>query len=137
MKLYNVNARPSVKAPGNRFEGTVWVDEIAMLDLPSRLKANSVTFEPGARTAWHTHPVGQVLFAIFGVGRVQVEGQDVVELRPGDVAVIEPHERHWHGASEGFLFCHIALNETLGKPGDPGNDTQWQEMVAAAAPATA
>ena len=90
------------------------------------MRATNVTFNPGARTAWHSHPVGQTLWAVAGVGRVQVEGEDIVELKPGDVAIIPPDTRHWHGAAPDRIFTHLAMSET----GEDGGGTAWFEKVA-------
>jgi quercetin dioxygenase-like cupin family protein len=108
------------------FTGTVWLDEIAIGVPPSMLRVHAVTFEPGARTAWHSHPVGQVLHVLSGVGRVQQQSGAVVEIRPGDTVWIDAGERHWHGAAPDRLFVHLAVQEARAD----GNEAQWFEQVA-------
>ncbi len=107
------------------FTGTVWLDEIAVGEPPSNLRVHSVTFQPGARTAWHTHPLGQVLHVVSGVGRVQRAGGSVREVRPGDTVWIAPGERHWHGASPDRVFMHIAVQEATAD----GEEASWLEHV--------
>lgn len=111
MDIHAADARPSQRGRQEWFTGTVWLDEIAVCGPPSRLNIARVTFEPGARTAWHTHPVSQVLHVLSGVGRVQKEGEAVRTLRPGDTVVIGPGENHWHGAAPNCLFVHLAVQE--------------------------
>ena len=89
------------------------------------MRATNVTFSPGARTAWHQHPVGQTLWVVAGIGRVQVEGEPVQELRPGDTAIIPPNTRHWHGATPDRVFTHLAMSETT----EDGSGTEWFEKV--------
>lgn len=108
------------------FTGTVFQDPVLVGTAPSRMRATNVSFTPGARTAWHQHPVGQTLLVMMGVGRVQCEGEPVQELRPGDVAIIPPNVRHWHGAAPNRLFTHLAMSET----GDDGGGTEWFELVS-------
>ena len=124
MDVIEAAARPSRRGPAEWFTGVVWIDEIAVCGPPSRVTFNRVTFEPGARTHWHTHPVGQVLHVLSGVGRVQKEGEPVRVLRPGDTAVIAPGERHWHGAAPDRLFVHLAVQEKEG-----GSAVTWLEPV--------
>jgi quercetin dioxygenase-like cupin family protein len=99
--------------PGDpdRFAGTVWIDQIAVGTTPSRLRSNSVHFTPGARTAWHTHPVGQVLHVVEGTGRVGERGRPVHEVRAGDTIVTEAGEWHWHGAAPHHFMTHIGMTE--------------------------
>ena len=105
MEIRRANARPTRKAPAERFIGDVWQDEVLVGQAPSRMRATNVTFSPGARTAWHQHPVGQTLWVVAGVGRVQLEGEAVREIRPGDTAMIPPNTRHWHGAAPDRSRC--------------------------------
>lgn len=126
LKLFRANDRPTKIAPASNFTGTVLQDEVLVGEAPSRMRATNVTFTPGARTAWHQHPVGQTLLAMSGVGRVQVEGEPVQELRPGDTAVIPPNTRHWHGSAPDRLFTHLAMSET----GEDGGGTEWFEQVS-------
>lgn len=126
MKIERANARPTKQAPADRFTGQVWQDEVVVGTAPSRMRATNVSFTPGARTAWHSHPVGQVLWVVSGVGRVQVEGKPVQELRPGDTAMIPPNTRHWHGAAPDRLFVHLAMSEV----NDKGEGTEWFEKVS-------
>ncbi len=95
-----------------------------MAPAPARLNASRVSFEPGARTAWHTHPLGQTLYVISGIGRVQAKGGPIREIRPGDVVWIPPNEKHWHGASPGNSMTHIAMQEAL-----DGVYSTWMEHV--------
>lgn len=125
MELYRANARGTKQASADNFTGTVWQDPVIVGTAPSRMRATSVSFCPGARTAWHSHPVGQTLYVIQGVGRVQLEGEPVQELHPGDTAVIPPNTRHWHGSAGDRLFTHLAMSEI----DDQGNGTQWFEHV--------
>ena len=125
MEIKRANARPTRKAPADRFTGDVWQDEVLVGQSPSRMRATNVTFSPRARTAWHSHPVGQTLWAVAGVGRVQLEGEPVVELRPGDTAMIPPNTRHWHGAAPDRIFTHLAMSEV----DDAGGGTAWFEHV--------
>ena len=115
MDIHLAGSRPSRRAPKENFIGTVWQDPIVTPQAPARLVANRVAFEPGARTAWHTHPLGQTLYVISGVGRVQTKGQPVREIKAGDVVWIPPGEKHWHGG---------AMQESL-----DGNHATWLEQV--------
>ena len=90
------------------------------------MRATNVSFSPGARTAWHAHPVGQTLYCISGIGRVQLEGEQVQELHPGDTALIPPDTRHWHGAAPDRIFVHLAMSEC----NDKGEGTSWFEKVS-------
>jgi len=109
MKIVGSRDRVSKPGPAEYFTGTVWVDEIVTADLPSRVRMNRVSFMPGARTAWHTHPLGQVLHVLSGSGLVQKEGGLVTEIHPGDTVIIAPGERHWHGAGPENTMVHLAL----------------------------
>ena len=125
MKIVSSNERPSRKGPADWFTGNVWIDEIAIGSEPSRLRFFRVSFEPGARTAWHTHPVGQTLHVLTGSGLVQLMGQPVREIHPGDTVTIAPNARHWHGASESNTLVHLAIQEVDAK----GVDVVWLEPV--------
>ncbi|MGA2635210.1 MAG: cupin domain-containing protein [Terracidiphilus sp.] len=125
MKILSSNDRASRKGLSDWFTGNVWLDEIAVGVEPSRLSFFRVSFEPGARTAWHTHPVGQTLHILTGSGLVQLEGQKVQEIHPGDTVVIAPNERHWHGASASNTMVHLAIQEM----DDQGVNVVWMEKV--------
>ena len=124
MKITRSGATPSGKGPADWFTGTVRIDPLLQTEAPARLSGATVTFEPGARTAWHTHPLGQTLVVTAGFGRVQREGGPVEEIRPGDVVWFPPGERHWHGASPATAMTHIALQEAL-----DGKVVDWLEHV--------
>jgi quercetin dioxygenase-like cupin family protein len=114
----------SRRMPADWFTGTVWQDPIIEASEPARVRAAVVRFEPGARTNWHTHPLGQTLYIVSGTGRVQSWGGPQREIRPGDVVWIPPQEKHWHGAGPTTTMVHIAIQEALdGKPVD------WLEKV--------
>jgi quercetin dioxygenase-like cupin family protein len=125
MDVIEAAARASRRGNAEYFTGTVWIDEVTASRPPSRVTANRVTFEPGARTNWHTHPVGQVLHVLTGVGRVQKAGEPVRVLRPGDTAIIGPGEKHWHGAAPDRVFVHLAVQEVEG-----GSAVTWLEPVS-------
>ena len=124
MNITRVGSQPSTKGPEEWFTGTVRIDPLFQANAPARAMAASVTFEPGARTAWHTHPLGQTLIVTAGVGRVQREGGPVEEIRPGDVIWFPPGEKHWHGASPTTFMTHIAIQEQL-----DGKTVDWMEKV--------
>jgi len=124
MDITLAGTRPTRRAPKEYFTGTVWQDPIVQAPAPARLVSNRVAFEPGARTAWHTHPLGQTLYVIAGVGRVQSKGGPVREIRPGDVVWIAPGEKHWHGAAPTTGMTHIAMQEA-----DGGKYVEWMEQV--------
>ena len=109
----------------NWFSGRVWIDELAVSPEPDRVYVLRVSFEPAARTAWHTHPHGQTLHILSGVARIQREGEPIVEAYPGDTVWFEPNERHWHGAAEGRTMVHLALQRT----DDHATSAYWQEHV--------
>jgi len=125
MRILTNTMRACRKGPDAWFTGTVWINEVVTGASPSRLRANHVSFEPGARTAWHTHPVGQALHVLSGVGRVQLRGGLVEEIRPGDSVWIEPNEVHWHGAGPRFTMTHLAIQEA----DEHGVDVVWLEHV--------
>jgi quercetin dioxygenase-like cupin family protein len=118
-------SRPSQKGPDDWFTGTVRVDPLFQAPDPARVGAGQVTFEPGARTAWHTHPLGQTLIVTAGLGWVQREGGPIEEIRPGDVVWFPPGLKHWHGASPTTAMTHIAIQESLG-----GKNVDWLEKVS-------
>jgi quercetin dioxygenase-like cupin family protein len=124
MNIHHAGSRPTRKAPKEYFTGTVWQDPIIATEAPARIVSTRVSFEPGARTAWHTHPLGQTLYVISGVGRAQTKGGAVCEIRPGDVVWIPPGEKHWHGASPANGMTHIAMQESL-----DGSYVTWMEQV--------
>lgn len=126
MEIFESDKRSTTKARSDWFTGDVWMDEIAAAGEPSRLRVLRVTFAPGARTAWHTHPTGQILHVVSGIGFVQLEGQPARTIKPGDTVVIEPGERHWHGATPGHLFVHLAIQGT----DEAGNSATWFEHVS-------
>ena len=125
MEITRAGSKPSGKGPGGWFTGTVRIDPLFNAFDKARVQGASVTFEPGARTAWHTHPLGQTLVVTSGMGRAQRDGGPIEEIRPGDVVWFAPGEKHWHGASPTTAMTHIALQERLG-----GNVVDWMEQVS-------
>jgi len=125
MEVKRIGSEPSRKAPAEYFTGTVRIDPLFQSPEPARASAGSVTFEPGARTAWHTHPLGQTLIIVSGFGWVQREGGPIEEVRPGDVVWFPPSLKHWHGASPTTAMTHIAIQETLN-----GKNVDWLEKVS-------
>ena len=119
------NERQTTPGPQEWFTGTVYIDAITAPTPPSRLGANSVHFAPGARTAWHTHPLGQTLWVTEGVGRCQREGGPIEVIRPGDRVFFEPGENHWHGAAPDRFMAHIAMQEA----DDAGSPVSWGRHV--------
>src|SRR6201985_116375 len=113
MEIKKAGSQPSAKGPSDWFTGTVRIDPLFSAPEPARVVGASVTFEPGARTAWHNHPLGQTLLVTSGLGRAQCEGGPIEEIRPGDVIWFGPNERHWHGASPDTAMTHIAIQEAL------------------------
>ena len=124
MKIMRSGSRPSGKGPEDWFTGTVRIDPLFAAEAPSRMAGNLVTFEPGARTAWHTHPLGQTLIVTHGCGWVQTEGGKKEEIKPGDVVWIPADTRHWHGAQPQSAMSHYAIVEPLN-----GSNVQWMEKV--------
>jgi quercetin dioxygenase-like cupin family protein len=122
MDIKRGGTRPSGKGPAEYFTGSVRVDPLFEAPEPARMRCAHVTFEPGARTAWHTHPLGQTLIVTSGLGWVQVEGGSVEQIRPGDVVWFAPGEKHWHGASAQTAMSHIAIQEALN-----GRPVTWME----------
>ena len=125
MDIKRIGSQPSGKGPAEYFTGTVRVDPLNNPPEPARVGMNLVTFEPGARTAWHTHPLGQTLIVTAGCGWVQREGGPVQVIRPGDVVWFPPGERHWHGATVTTAMSHIAVQEKLN-----GSPVHWMEKVS-------
>jgi quercetin dioxygenase-like cupin family protein len=124
MDIKRAGTKPSIKGPADWFTGTVRIDGLFDATAPARAGAGAVTFEPGGRTAWHTHPLGQTLIVLFGRGLVQREGGPIEEIRPGDVVWFAPGEKHWHGASPENAMQHIAIQEAL-----DGKAVDWMEHV--------
>jgi quercetin dioxygenase-like cupin family protein len=124
MEIRRSGSQPSQWAPENNFTGRVRVDPILNAQAPATVKASNVTFEPGARTAWHKHPLGQLLIVTAGCGWVQHEGGPVEEIHAGDVVWINPDERHWHGATEKTAMTHISISEVV-----KGQPVEWMEKV--------
>ncbi len=125
MDIFKAGSRASITANPDWFTGTVWQDPIVETPDPARARAVSVRFDPGARTNWHTHPLGQTLHVVSGAGRVQVWGESVQQIRPGDTVWIPPHEKHWHGAEPKVAMVHIAIHEAL-----DGVHVNWLEPVS-------
>jgi len=125
MDIKRSGSQPSGKGPAEYFTGTVRVDPLFRTSAPARTVGASVTFEPGARTAWHTHPLGQTLIVIAGCGRVQRWGDPIEEIRPGDVVWFAPGEKHWHGAAATTAMTHIAIQEQ-----HEGKTVDWLEAVS-------
>lgn len=125
MEIIRAGSRPSVKGPTDWFTGVVRVDPLLNPFAPERVQGAHVTFEPGARTAWHTHPLGQTLIVTSGLGRVQRWGGAIEEIRPGDVIWFPAGEKHWHGASPETAMTHIAVNEV-----QDGKVVDWLEQVS-------
>jgi quercetin dioxygenase-like cupin family protein len=124
MDIHLAGSKATRRAPKENFTGTVWQDPIMTPQAPGRLAANRVGFEPGARTNWHTHPLGQTLYVILGVGRIQTKGGPIREIRAGDVVWIPAGEKHWHGGAPTTGMVHIAMQEAL-----DGNTANWMEPV--------
>jgi quercetin dioxygenase-like cupin family protein len=125
MQITRVGSQASSKGPADWFTGIVRIDPLFSANAPARVAGASVTFEPGARTAWHTHPLGQTLIVIAGAGRVQREGGAIEQIRPGDVVQFAPNEKHWHGAAPTTAMTHIAIQEAL-----DGKAVEWMEKVS-------
>jgi quercetin dioxygenase-like cupin family protein len=125
MEIKRVGTQPSNRGPADWFTGTVRIDPLFQAKDQARAVGASVTFEPGARTAWHTHPLGQTLIVIAGCGRAQREGGKVEEIHPGDVISFAPGEKHWHGAGPTTAMTHIAIQEQL-----DGKTVDWMEKVS-------
>jgi quercetin dioxygenase-like cupin family protein len=125
MEIKRSGSQPSIKGSTDWFTGTVRIDPLFPATDPARAAANAVTFEPGARTAWHTHPLGQALVVTAGCGRAQRWDGPIEEIRPGDIVWFAPSEKHWHGAAPTTAMTHIAVQEHVnGKP------VEWMEKVS-------
>ena len=124
MEITRVGTKPSAKGPADWFTGNVRIDQPFQAAEPARVAGAHVTFEPGARTAWHTHPLGQTLIVTSGCGRVQREGGSIEEIRPGDIVWFAPNEKHWHGAAPTTAMSHIAIQEKI-----DGKNVDWLEHV--------
>ena len=125
MEIKRNGSQPSNTGPESWFTGTVRIDPLFQVQAPARAAGNSVTFEPGARTAWHTHPLGQTLIVTAGCGLAQRWGGPLEQIRPGDVIWFPPGEKHWHGASPTTAMTHIAIQESL-----DGKAVEWFEHVS-------
>jgi quercetin dioxygenase-like cupin family protein len=125
MDIKRAGSSASTKGPAEYFTGVVRIDPLFPVTAPARGAGNAVTFEPGARTAWHTHPLGQVLIVTAGCGRARREGGPIEEIRPGDVVVFAPGEKHWHGAGPTTAMTHIAIQEAL-----DGKAVDWMAKVS-------
>src|SRR5256714_10697821 len=125
MNIKRSGSQSSTKGSSEYFTGTVRIDPLFEAKDPARALGASVTFEPGARTAWHTHPLGQTLIVTFGCGWAQRDGGPIEEIRPGDVVWFEPGEKHWHGASPTTAMTHMAIQESLN-----GKAVDWMEKVS-------
>ncbi|HTW93259.1 MAG TPA: cupin domain-containing protein [Tepidisphaeraceae bacterium] len=125
MDIKRAGSRPSNKGPADWFTGTVWIDPLLETTEPARAAGARVTFEPGARTAWHTHPFGQTLIVVAGCGWAQHWGGKREEIRPGDVIWFAPNEKHWHGATATTTMSHIAIQEKR-----DGEVVKWMEKVS-------
>jgi len=125
MEIKRSGSQPSRKGPAENFTGSVRVDPLFAAPAPARVFGASVTFEPGARTAWHAHELGQTLLVTAGCGRVQRWDGPIEEIRPGDVVWISPGEKHWHGAAPTTAMTHIAIAEKTNE-----NSTEWMEQVS-------
>ena len=125
MKIRRCGTVPTKRGPDAYFAGTVWQDPVIEAPDPARLRAVLVTFEPAARTAWHTHPLGQTLYVTAGCGRFQAWDSEVHEIRAGDVIWIPPGEKHWHGAGAETMMIHLAMQEA-----HAGAAVEWLEHVS-------
>jgi len=125
MDIYQAGTRPSVRAREDWFTGTVWQDPVMLAPKPARVRLVRVAFEPGARTAWHWHPLGQTLHVTAGCGLVCTRGGSPRVIRPGDTVWIPPHEEHWHGAGPTTGMVHLAMQEEL-----DGSMTEWLDKVS-------
>lgn len=125
MDIKRAGSRPSIKPPAEYFTGAVRQDPLNEAPEPARIRTALVTFEPGARTAWHTHPLGQTLIVTSGFGWTQCVGGPIEDIRPGDVVWIPPGEKHWHGATATTAMSHIAIQEAL-----DGSAVTWMEKVS-------
>jgi quercetin dioxygenase-like cupin family protein len=125
MEIRRSGSHPSAVGSADWFTGTVRIDAPFQTDEPARIGGATVTFEPGARTAWHTHPLGQTLFILSGLGWAQREGEPIQEIRTGDIVGFAPGEKHWHGATATTALTHLAIAERL-----DGKNVEWLEKVS-------
>jgi|SRR6516225_1690578 quercetin dioxygenase-like cupin family protein len=125
MEIRKSGSQASGRGPAGWFSGSVRIDPLFEAPEPARMRAASIAFEPGARTAWHTHPLGQTLIVTSGIGWAQHEGGPIEEIRPGDVVWFVPNEKHWHGATPTTAMTHIAIQEAL-----RGKVVDWMEKVS-------
>jgi quercetin dioxygenase-like cupin family protein len=125
MEIKRAGSQSSTKGPSDWFTGTVRIDPLFQPTAPARAAAASVTFEPGARTAWHTHPLGQTIIITAGVGWAQLQGEPIEEIRPGDIVWFPPGVKHWHGATPTTAMTHIAIQESF-----EGKVVDWLEKVS-------
>ena len=125
MEIKRLGSQSSVRGSADWFTGTVRIDPLFEATEPARVRGASVMFDPGARTAWHTHPLGQTLIVTSGLGWAQREGGPIEEIRPGDVVLFSPNEKHWHGATPTIAMTHIAIQEAL-----DGKVVEWMEKVS-------
>jgi quercetin dioxygenase-like cupin family protein len=125
MEIFRSGTRPSTRGPAEWFSGSVRIDPLFAAVAPARAAGNAVTFEPGARTAWHTHPLGQTLIVTAGCGWAQRDGGPIDVIRPGDVVCFSPGEKHWHGATATTAMTHLAIQEAL-----EGRAVEWLEQVS-------
>jgi quercetin dioxygenase-like cupin family protein len=124
MEIKRIDSQPTSKGPAEWFTGSVRIQPLFEAPEPGRVRGASVTFAPGARTAWHTHPLGQTLIVTSGLGWAQCQGGPIEEIRPGDVVWFAPNEKHWHGATHTTAMTHIAIQEAL-----EGKVVKWMEHV--------
>jgi 4-carboxymuconolactone decarboxylase len=125
VEILRHGSQPSSPGPAEYFTGSVKIDSRFQRNAPARIGGALVTFEAGARTAWHTHPLGQTLIVASGCGLIQMEGGEIQEIRPGDIVWIPPGERHWHGAMAGSTMSHYAISEAV-----DGKSVDWMEKVS-------
>ena len=125
MEIKRAGSQPSSKGPAEWFTGSVRIDPLFAATAPARAAGNAVTFEPGSRTAWHTHPLGQILIVTAGSGWAQRDGGPIEPIRPGDVVRFAPGEKHWHGATATTAMTHVAVQEAL-----DGKAVDWLEQVS-------
>ena len=125
MKILTNAARYCKPGPLAWFTGQVWMDSVVEPELPAKAQAVLVTYAPGARTAWHTHPLGQTLYVVSGLGWIQKQGEPKLPIRPGDVVVIAPGENHWHGAEQAHTMVHLAMQEA----DETGKNVYWADHV--------
>ena len=126
MDIALAGSKPTRRGPADSFTGTVWQDPIIEAPAPARIRCNRVSFEPGARTAWHTHPLGQTIWVTEGVGVCQRDGGLIEVIRPGDRVFFEPGENHWHGAAPARLMTHIAMHLA----DESGSPVTWGRHVS-------